>query len=66
MSTQVQQPEILPDEEIQRPKFSVEPPQPRRQGILAVMKQNRRAILIGAVIIASGCGRPGVVFYGRV
>ncbi len=52
MSTQVQQPEILPDEEIQRPKFSVEPPQPRRQGILAVMKQNRRAILIGAVIIA--------------
>jgi membrane fusion protein, multidrug efflux system len=53
MSTQVQQPEILPDEEIQRPKFSVEPPQPRRQGIFAVMKQNRRAILIGAVIIAS-------------
>jgi membrane fusion protein, multidrug efflux system len=53
MSTQVQQPEILPDEEIQRPKFSVEPPQPRRQGIFAVIKQNRRAILIGAVIIAS-------------
>jgi membrane fusion protein, multidrug efflux system len=52
MSTQVQQPEILPDEEIQRPKFSVEPPQPRRQGIFAVMKQNRRALLIGAVIIA--------------
>ena len=52
MSTQVQQPEIFPDEEIQRPKFSVEPPQPRRQGIFAVMKQNRRAILIGAVIIA--------------
>jgi membrane fusion protein, multidrug efflux system len=52
MSTQVQQPEIFPEEEIQRPKFSVEPPQPRRQGIFAVMKQNRRAILIGAVIIA--------------
>jgi membrane fusion protein (multidrug efflux system) len=52
MSTQVQQREILPDEEIQRPKFSVEPPQPSRQGIFAVMKQNRRAILIGAVIIA--------------
>ena len=52
MSTQVQQPEILPDEEIQRPKFSVEPPLPRRRGIFAVMKQNRRAILIGAVIIA--------------
>jgi membrane fusion protein (multidrug efflux system) len=52
MSTQVQQPEILPDEEIQRPKLSVEPPQPRRQGIFSVMKQNRRAILIGAVIIA--------------
>jgi membrane fusion protein, multidrug efflux system len=52
MSTQVQPPEIFPDEEIQRPKFSVEPPQPRRQGIFAVMKQNRRAILIGAAIIA--------------
>ena len=52
MSTQVQQPEIFPDEEIQSPKFSVEPPQPRRQGIVAVMKQNRRAILIGAAIIA--------------
>jgi len=52
MSTQVQQPEILPDEEIQRPKFSVEPPQPRRQGIFSVMKQNRRAILIGAGVIA--------------
>jgi membrane fusion protein, multidrug efflux system len=52
MSTQVQPPEIFPDEEIQRPKFSVEPPQPRRQGIFAVMKQNRRAILIGATIIA--------------
>jgi membrane fusion protein (multidrug efflux system) len=52
MSTQVQQPEIFPDEEIQPPKFSVEPPQPRRQGIVAVMKQNRGAILIGAAIIA--------------
>jgi membrane fusion protein (multidrug efflux system) len=52
MSTQVQQPEILPGEEIERPKLSVEPPQPRRQGIFSVMKQNRRAILIGAVIIA--------------
>jgi membrane fusion protein, multidrug efflux system len=52
MSTQVQPPEIFPDEEIQRPNFSVEPPQPRRQGIFAVMKQNRRAILIGAAIIA--------------
>jgi membrane fusion protein, multidrug efflux system len=52
MSTQVQPPEIFPDEEIQRPKFSVEPPQPRRQGIFAAMKQNRRAILIGAAIIA--------------
>jgi membrane fusion protein, multidrug efflux system len=52
MSTQVQPPEVFPDEEIQRPKFSVEPPQPRRQGIFAVMKQNRRAILIGAAIIA--------------
>jgi membrane fusion protein, multidrug efflux system len=52
MSTQVQPPEVFPDEEIQRPKFSVEPPQPRRQGIFAAMKQNRRAILIGAAIIA--------------
>jgi membrane fusion protein (multidrug efflux system) len=54
MSTQVQQPqpEIMPDEQFQRPKIVVEPPKPKQRGVFAVIKQNAKPLLIGAVIVA--------------
>jgi len=52
MSTQLQtpRPEILVEEETERPQLEPHPEKPR--GFLAVIKQNRTALLIGAVVVA--------------
>jgi membrane fusion protein, multidrug efflux system len=52
MSTQLQtpRPEILVEEETERPQL--EPLAEKPRGFLAVIKQNRTALLIGAVVVA--------------
>jgi membrane fusion protein (multidrug efflux system) len=52
MSTQLQtpRPEILVEEETERPQLEPHPEKPR--GFFAVIKQNRTALLIGAVVVA--------------
>jgi membrane fusion protein, multidrug efflux system len=58
MSTQLQtpHPEILPDEEISAPRLEpvrpVEPSPEKRRGVFTVIKDNRKVLLIGLVIVA--------------
>ena len=68
MSTQLQSPhpEILPDEETELPQIEIgrpqlEPVPAKRRGVLAVIKDNRKALLIGAAMVVLLAG--GLTWY---
>ncbi|SRR5713226_4543280 len=67
MSTQLQQPhpEILPDEEIQieTARRHLEPVPEEPKGVFAVIKDNRKALLIGVAVVALVVGAAAWYFF---